>query len=628
MHVSRADRHIKGKHRLPKWKTILVGLGILLALGIVGYILAKPVYHRFRSWKIDQNGVAAQKALAEGRYDDARRLALSVVRMKKGRYDMFKVLRVSMEKLDDPRAVGIARTLMVLPGHTREDRIDGFEMTCAKLPMALVFGTWGALTEEERKDPAFIAPLEERLIDQRLIGDAQKLLTFSSDIDQHPELLFQRARLNIASEDSEKLDNAQFDIAAVMRMGGAQALPAFRLLDKVPWDKFHSAYFPELGKWLSTQKDATVSDRLIALIQEFRRFPQRSVAITNEAVEKYGADHPVEIAEWLTKIGHPERALHLLPDDPKSADVEAFRARAEALAALEHWQELFDWLANDPPLGFPSLELHVRRVIAAKHTGATATQTQEWEDAFRNAAAKTNENGFLEINKRMIDAGLFDLAREAMVSAIRLNRGRLPVFYQVRGLAPWLRDHRRGLALREFARVMAGLEPNNPNPVAVALHLGCVSGSIDPSVTVAELTKLIEAHPEIPGLDEALATALLLDNQPDKALAQLPPDATTRPGHTPHALAITGVAMAMKGEDEKASKILKRVEWNKMLTEECDAFSRALSNTRLGKSDEQEKIQKFAEAAAPPPDEQIFQELMKKEEERKKRLKEFEEKHR
>jgi len=627
LHVSRSDRHSKGKHRRPKWKILLIGLACLTALGIVGYMLAKPAYHKFRAWRIEQNAVSAQQALAAGRYDEARRLALSVVRLrKKDRHEMLVVLRESMDKLDDPRAVGIARSLMVVPGHTPEDRIKGFEMTCERLPTAVVFGTWSGLDKKERRDPAFLAPLVKRLIDQGLIGDAKNLLSKCYDIDRQPALLLERARLRLMSGNSANLDGAQFDIAAVMAMGGCHALPAFRMLAEVPWDKFRSGYFPELGEWIAKQKAATVSDRLIALIQEFSRFPQRASEITDDAVEKYGADHPLEVAEWLTSIGQPERALPLLPDDPKLADIQSFRARADALAALERWEDLSAWLGSDPPVGFPSLELHARHVIACNHTGNTAMRTQEWEESLRNATAEPNKNGFLELHKWMKEAGLDDLAREAMVSAVRLNRGRLPLFIQVRDLAPWLRDRRRGLALREFARVMAGLEPGNPYPIAIALDLGCVSGSIDPSVTVEGLTKLLEKNPDMKGLDEALATALLLDKQPDKALAQLPPDAVTRPDPSPYALAITGVAMAMKGEDEKARKLIERVEWDKMLTVECDAFSRALSDTRLGKSAEQEKIRKFAEGAAPPPDERIFQELMKKEEERKKLLKEFEDK--
>ncbi len=138
---------------------------------------------------------------------------------------------------------------------------------------------------------------------------------------------------------------------------------------------------------------------------------------------------------------------------------------------------------------------------------------------------------------------------------------------------------------------------------------------------------LFEKFPQLPGLREALATALLLDKRPDEALAQLPPDAVTRAEPSPYALAITGVAMAMKGKEKESRELLDRVPWNTMLTEECGAFYQLISDTRLANSAQRDKIRKFSEAPPPPPDERIFEELIKQEENRKKILAQFTEIH-
>jgi hypothetical protein len=617
-------RGLDPDYRHARRRRALIAVAVLVLVGAIGFFVAKPAYRYFRVWKVGQNAVAAKEALAAGQYDEARRLAFSVLRMKRGNYEMLKVLQASMEHRGDPDAVLVAQMLMVHPEHTHQDRIDGFKKVCERQPMARVFKIWNVrMTTRERKDEAFFVPLATRLIDQKLYGYAKKFFFRCNGIDNQPELQMQRVRLLRESGDRIDLRDAQFEIGRIMARGGETALPAFRLLADIPWDQFESVYFPELDRWLDEQEGVTVNDRLIALVQRFARIPQYSSQIIDKAVAEYSARSPLEVADWLIRIGHPERALPLLPEQAGKSDLKIFRLRAAALAASEDWSALSKWLAGEPPGDCPSLEIHARRVIAAEHLGDTAVRTREWEAALRDAGGVTPENGFLELYRWMDDAGLDELARESMFAAIRLRRGCLPLFDQVSYLVPWLRQKRRGIDLLEFCRFMATLEPGNPLPVAVVLDVGCTSGNIDPETAIKGLRIIHEKYPEIKGIDDALATALLLAGRPDEALAEFPPDAVTRAKPSPYALAVTGVAMAMKGDEAESKKLLDRVPWDTMLVEECDAFYRIISDTRLAKSSQREKIREFTEAPPPAADERILKELRQKEESRRKLLKEF-----
>lgn len=583
----------------------MVSLTVVLCLGL-GALLARPAYRMVREWRIERNAENAALALAAGDYAEARRLAMSVLKLHRERHDMLVILQRSMEELKDPNAVNISRALMAHPDATEEDRIRGFRETCANMPIAVATRTWRALGEEKANSPAYLTPFVTRVIDQGLPREAARMLLTRNDLDLHPELRFQAVRVLLMADGGKYLDRAQFEISELMEVGGKLALPAFRLLAEVPPASFRSAYFPELEQWISEQEGATADDRLLALIQRRHRFPDQEEAIVKEAISRFGSKDAAALGRWLNQAGRAGETLALLPAEESAADEERYLARADALIALERWQEAREWLAA-PPKNLPMIELHGRRVLCDDTPGDPSKNGKAWAAALLEIGANTNPNDLLDLQQRMQAAGLEELAREAMVAALRKGRGRLPYWAQVRDLLPWLHAKQQGQAMFEVCSVMAGLEPETLEVVVQALDLACILGKIQPATLKERVERVGSLSQEIsqsPRFRELMATALLLEDKPEEAVSALGPDAVVADKANGRAMAVTAVAKAMLGDDKASSELFKRIDWNLMLREEREFFTGLLE--RLSAPGSSEPIgSRFDPKILPPSDEPI-----------------------
>jgi hypothetical protein len=583
---------------------LMATLTVVLCLG-VGALLTKPAYRVFREWRIERNAKNAATALAAGDYAEARRLAMSVLRLHKERHDMLVILQRAMEKLNDPNAVNVSRALMVHPEATEEDHIRGFRETCANMPIAVATRTWRALDQEKANSPAYLTPFVTRVIDQGLPSEAAKMLLTRNDLDLHPELRFQGVRVLLMVNEGKFLDRAQFEISELMQEGGAMALPAFRLLSGVPPAMFRSAYFPDLEKWIAAQQEATADDRLLALIQKRQRFPEQDEEITNEAIARFADKDTAALGRWLNQSGKAGQTLELLSAEESAADVDRFLARADALIALERWREAREWLDN-PPEDLPMIEIHHRRVLCDDTPGDPTKNGKAWVAALREIGASTNPNDLLDLQQRMQDAGLEELAREAMVAAIRKGRGRLPFWQQVRDLLPWLHAKQQGQEMFEVCSVMASLEPEHVHLVVQTLDLACILGKIQPAA-LRERVDLVGTHPEIsktPLFRDLLAAACLLQDKPEEALAALGSEADGADPSRVRAMAVTAVAKAMLGDEQTSTELFNRIDWNLALREEKEFFTRLLE--RISTPEPTEPIgDRFDPKVLPPSDEPI-----------------------
>lgn len=258
-----------------RWK-----VGIFLSVSLlVAVLLAKPAYRVFRDWRVEMNATQASEAFAAGNYSEARRLAMSVLRLKKDRHDMLVVLQRSMDELNDPGAVNISRILLDHPDATEDDRIRGFKNSCEALPFATAAGVWMAMGKEKANSPPYLELFTKRLIDQDLAAEAAELLLNRKDLGEEPELRLQVVRALLKLGTRELVMRAQFEISELMQDEGEFALPAYRLLSAVPPEAFRSGYFPELEEWVKRQEGATVDDQLLALIQHLQRLPGQTEAI-------------------------------------------------------------------------------------------------------------------------------------------------------------------------------------------------------------------------------------------------------------------------------------------------------------------------------------------------------------
>ena len=95
------------------------------------------------------------------------------------------------------------------------------------------------------------------------------------------------------------------------------------------------ANFPDLEAWISDQEAATTEDRLLALVQPLRRYPEQVAQIARSAIARFAKSDPAAAASWLVHAGMAAEALALLAtalllDDPPDEAIAVVAGSAEA----------------------------------------------------------------------------------------------------------------------------------------------------------------------------------------------------------------------------------------------------------------------------------------------------------
>ncbi len=560
-------------------RRLVVNSMILVLCLLISAMLAKPAYLAFRQWRTEGMAKHAAEALATGDFEEAKRLANTVLVIDRERHDMLTILQRSMEELKEPDAVNLSRILMFHPEATEEDRIRGFEDTCATMPIASVTATWMAFGEKKAFSPPYLLPFVTRWFDQGLNDEDGPMLMYRTDIDLVPELHLQAVRGLMKSTKDPSLGKAQSHIAELMANGGDTALPAFRLLAGVPLEEFRDDVFPDLESWIQTQPEATTDDQLLALIQKRYRFPDQLNALAKQAIDRFAGKDPAAVGRWLNQIGLAEQTLTLLPEEQAAADVGPFLARADALIALERWPDAVKWLAS-PHQKAEKIEIQSRQMICDGKPGNGTRRSKAWTDALLEVGGTgPDPDALLEFSRRMQEAGLKELAAEAMVAAVRTGRGRLPFWHQVRDILPWLRARQQGQSISEVCAVMAGLQPSNPEVVIETLDIDCILGKSQTATLqkqVDQLEKQLPSVREMIRFRELKGTVMLQVDQPEAALTACGPDVTGHENPSDRLIAVTAAAKAMLGQSAEAAQLFKRVVWKHKLREEKDFFTRIM----------------------------------------------------
>jgi tetratricopeptide (TPR) repeat protein len=561
--------------RLMRW--IRIGL-----LGLLGLLLAGvwPVYLGFRKWNLGRGQQIAREALAAGDFSEARRRAQLILREDPTNYGMLKILHAAMVAQKDPKASDLVPLLARDPAGTAESRLDGFREVCVNLPLPSVFRNWLTLPDSDRKHPGFLQAFVNRLIEQGMPGDAEELLLQSPETARDPELQLLQARCWLGKGTAADMLRAQEKIADLMNDGGPTGLAAFRLLSQIPLEQFRSGYFLEIGPWLEQQPGATAADLLLGRIQPLDRFPAEESRIVAEAVNAFGTREPVACARWLRGLGRAREALAL------GAKVDAAGwapTKADLLADLGLWSELEDWLST-APAGLTTIDILTRRAIAAEKLGDPARSRSLWETILREAGAVKTSNVLLDVAAQTQAAGMEEMSREALLEAVRLKRGRLPFWDDLRPLLPWLREADRGDRLLVLCQVMTELDFTTPEPRLEALDLGYLLGRSDPADALGQLEQLVKNYPKVaadPRYHEVRATVLLGDGKSKDALEALNDSRQNIRPSSPRRTAVTAFAKAALASPPPSAEALREgIPWREMIREERD-FCKNLLETRF-----------------------------------------------
>ena len=196
------ERHLDepAKIRIGQWKLKigqrwisiwgLVLLGCVVALGFA----AKPVYHFYRTYCINQNLEAAKAAERLEDWDKARDKALSVLLARRTDFAAYRIWTRALSKRGEDRAFLAAADLFSDPRATREDRLETLQTLALQAPQALALRAYASLPEALRNQAVFRAAITPLLVQRGESAAAEKRLREVLRPDDGPQVRLELLR--------------------------------------------------------------------------------------------------------------------------------------------------------------------------------------------------------------------------------------------------------------------------------------------------------------------------------------------------------------------------------------------------------------------------------------------------
>ncbi|MCX6868831.1 MAG: hypothetical protein NTV46_22035 [Verrucomicrobia bacterium] len=500
----------------------VVRFSILLgAMALIGLFAMQPAYRGFKAWRLERNLVAARKAVAEVRMDEARDFSLSVLRAGDPRIEAFQILEQATASLRDPRHGEIARALMLHPESSDEDRLRVFRGMVAETALGLLGQVWSKLPAQCQQDPQFASVFAERLIAERRLSEAASVLLAVPEAIRTPAVDRGLIRVLIGSGKREGYEEAQRLIASKMPAAGTEISGWLDLLETIPAVSLQARLLDPVRRVL--ENPAHGDDARMALMLarlDYAANFSRPAAVLDEAIERWQERDPESLAHFLADLGLYQRLLDTFPAERIAQHSGLFPQVLEALERSGAWEQAVPLLdAHGQRL--PKFEELAHRAMVVAKTGDATARSLAWNAAMGEAEASSLPTAFLTLQRLARDAGMPDEAGQAMVAAIRSGRGPLPLYADLKPLLTSLASQGRENTLFEICSIYLTFEPGNPVLLTQYAYLACLNNLVDTKTILKAMETLATGLPKELPIQCVLATAYLCDGQPAKAAETL-----------------------------------------------------------------------------------------------------------
>lgn len=135
-----------------------------------------------------------------------------------------------------------------------------------------------------------------------------------------------------------------------------------------------------------------------------------------------------------------------------SANEGVFPYLLEAMSRTGSWG-YFKKLAADLGGGTGKAELLGYHAISAAELGESGGGSKAWTLALKEAKASQTADTLLRLHQIAMDTGKQDFAEKALIEAIRIGRGPLPLYTELRPLLVSLRQDERENTLLEICAI-------------------------------------------------------------------------------------------------------------------------------------------------------------------------------
>lgn len=557
-----------------KWLDLhpFLRLVIVLALLAIGALfVAKPAYRVARYWWYGRKLAEAEQAVSTGQMEKAKVLSQTMLRAGDPRVlEALRVLEQSMNALQDPFRVEIARALMSHPQGTREDRLRGFKLVASDSPLGVAGQAWVHLQEEERTSPDFAYPFADRLIESGRLKEAAGVIQGVPGAQSDWAAERRMLRILIATRNEYAIVEAhnRFD----KNWPEGEKASGLELLESVPIELLK----PGLLRASAGRFDATIAREALMLARfAFAKDNAPREAIVEEAVSKWRATAPLEVADFLRATGMRRRLLAEFPPE-KLAEVPTLaESLIQAAVQEEDWTLAKGILAAVPE----SVDKTTRLVwssVVQQRAGDAAASENAWREATIEAEVHREAGTWLKMAEVLRSAGMLARADESFYQAVLRGRGKLPLFEELQPVMDRFYAEGREKAMLQICSIYLLFEPGNPALLTNYAYLACVTGSGDPAVLAKAMGPMAEALPGVAPVYCVLATIHLFGEnyeEAGKAAQRVSGSVESLPPGYQAALVAARVRAGLLAADSQEARSLP---WQKMMPSERRFFERIL----------------------------------------------------
>ncbi len=506
-----------------RWANLPVLARLALLGGVaagIAWIAVNPGYRAFKAWRVERNLVAAGKAVNEQRMEDARDLSLTVLRAGEPRLEAYRILEKATAALGNPMHGDIARAMMSHPQSSDADRLAGFRSLANEDALGLLGQMWTTLTPACQQDPRFALVFADRLISARCFREAASVLLAVPGAGTDSAVQRRLIRVLIGSGTSQGFTEAQRLIAGQMPAdsASADAVAAWLdLLEAIPVPSLQEKLLAPLRSVLEQAPAADPARPALMLVRiDYAANFARAAAILDAAINRWRDPAALALADFLADLGLYQRLLDTFPPERLDDHPELFPRLLEAMEHTADWNHVLA-LLDTHGSRLPKFEELAHRARAIATTATPSLRVKAWDAAMADAKASQSPTAYLTLQRLASEAGMTDEAEQAMVAAIQLRRGPLPLYHDLRPLLASLERQGADNTLLEICTTYLAFEPDNPTLLTQFAHLACLSNLIDSKTIIKVVQSLVDAFPKDFTIRCVLATVLLCDGQADAA---------------------------------------------------------------------------------------------------------------
>lgn len=558
----------------------LIRLLIILAILVAVVWLAGPrAYRYFRDQQINANFERAGVALRSEDWQEARSLARSVLLARSSDFKAFRIYHKASAEINDPQTYIASLQLFVNPEATVEDKLDAFRVLCNDAPQAVALSAFAYLPAEIRSDIRFRAAVVPLLLHRGDLKAAEGILRESNDLKTSPDGMLQLIAVLCRYPAPERVAEARQTLADLISQDASQGLNGILFLGDVKGGLDAGAPLPDLVSWVNSRRDAKTIHHFYAIHPALLKSPIHPELIFQPVVDRFMPVDPGAVGNWLVTHGQPALAIQLLEPFAKTSST-AYIARTRALMNTSRFPELEAALATPPPsVDLVDLEI-IKTAVAFRRKDSTATAAG-WDRVLQQAAFDQTRNRFLEINQYASVLGVPNVADDAMVAAIRIGWGRIPLYKDITPLLLRLAQGNRTADLLAVYRTMLRFEPENPELINNYTYLAMLHEVLPPAQAVQQLDALAATHPDLHQIHSSLAVACLLNNQAQRALDIVNKEGPTEEFPANLQNVIKGSALIDLDQQEEGTRLIASVNWSSFFSKEATALREYLSRLKV-----------------------------------------------